>query len=268
MNPVSPKNHSQQQSVRSNEIVDYWEKSVPWVFRGEHLTYAEKRRLRYELQDYMLAAIPFHSFKSKLVLEIGSGGGIDSAEFGRHGSEVISIDLTKTGVATTRNTLREAGVIPHVVRASAQNLPFRGQSVDCVYSFGVLHHIPAVKGVVAEISRILKSDGEIIIMLYNTKSLLYAYSILFLHRDEGLSEQELVQRYSERNLNSPYTITYTKEEACRLFSEEFDSRATVHYNVIDTAEQRKVKLSVADDYELGWHIIVRGKRKNSKNEEG
>lgn len=242
--------------------LEYWERSTPWTFKGEGVTYGEKRALRYGLQDYMESVIGFDQHESELVLEIGSGGGIDSAEFGRHGAQIVSLDFTKTSTQTTRDTLIEAGIVPRVFRASAGSLPFKDASFDCVYSFGVLHHILGVAAVVKEISRVLRPGGQVICMLYNRASLLYLYSILFLHRGEG-SEEELLRRYSERNLNCPYTRAYTKDEACALFARNFDVSASVHYEVIDTPQKRKVKLDVPEECELGWHIIVRGKNRAS-----
>src|ERR1700704_3413539 len=106
-------------------FVDYWEKSVPWTFNREKLSYPERKRLRYSLQDYMLEAIPFSSYEGKRVLEIGSGSGIDSAEFAKNGADVTSLDFTETGAMTTRDTLVQAGLSSSVVRAAAQFLPFR-----------------------------------------------------------------------------------------------------------------------------------------------
>jgi SAM-dependent methyltransferase len=254
-------------------FVDYWERTVPWIFKDEKLPYRERRRLRYSLQDYMLEAIPFGSYNGKLVLEIGSGSGIDSAEFGRNGADVVSLDFTETGTKSTKDTLAQAGVSSfNVVRAAAQRLPFRDGVFDCVYSFGVLHHVPDVGPVIEEISKKLTTRGELVCMLYNRDSLLYAYSILFLHRAAGLSEEEMVSRYSERVEGCPYTKAYTKEEARNLLADGFrDVSTSIHFNVIDTLTQRKVKLQLSDDYQLGWHVIVRAKRgtgaaKNSHHE--
>lgn len=245
----------------NKRLVEYWEKSLPWSFRGETISYKEKRLFRYTLQDYMLGAIGFESFRSKVVLELGSGGGLDSAEFGRNGAEIVSVDFTESAVKITRDLLKEAGVAPNVIRATAQKLPLRDSAVDCVYTYGVLHHIPNVENVIQEISRILKAKGQLICMLYHKKSLLYAYSILFLHRDEGLAEDELLRLYSERSFNSPYTKAYTKEEAQELFSKYFDSIQTkVYYTVIDLPGKRKLKLSISDEFELGWHIIIKALR--------
>lgn len=254
-------------------FVDYWEKTVPWIFKDEKLPYKERRRLRYALQDYMLGTIPFTEYRGKIVLEIGSGSGIDSAEFGRNGADVVSLDFTETGTKSTKDTLAEAGASSfNVVRAAAENLPFRDGVFDCVYSFGVLHHIPDVGPVIEEIAKKLAKQGELICMLYNKDSLLYAYSILFLHRGAGLSEDEMVSRYSERVEGCPYTKAYTIEDVRKLLARGFNEISTsVHYNVIDTLTQRKVKLQLSDDYRLGWHVIVRARKgtgapKNSRRQ--
>jgi len=244
-------------------FVDYWERTVPWTFNGERVAYQERRRQRYALQDYMAKAIPFDSFRGKRILEIGSGGGIDSAEFGRNGAEVVSLDFTDMGAKSTRDALAEARVRSfNVVRAAAQNLPFRDGVFDCVYSFGVLHHIPDVGRVTKEIARKLAKRGELICMLYNKDSLLYAYSILFLHRAKGLSEEETVSRYSERIEGCPYTKAYTNDEVRELLADDFQGISTaIHYNAIDTPAERKVKFQLPDRYCLGWHIIVRARKR-------
>jgi len=240
----------------------YWEQHVPWAFNGESFSYEEKRRLRYSLQDYMHDSVGFDSYESKLVLELGSGGGIDSAEFAKHGAKVVSLDFTETGTRTTQNLLKSANLSPNIVKSSALRLPFKEKIFDCVYSFGVLHHIPEIKQVLDESFRILKPEGAIICMLYNRKSILYAYSILDLHSNEGFDDETLLRMYSERNLGCPYTRAYTKPEVIELFSSRFDDvRAEIKYNVIDLPDKRKFKLNLPERYELGWHIIVKGRRR-------
>lgn len=246
----------------ANEYVDYWENAIPWRFANENRSYEERRQMRYDLQDYMREGIGFERFRGKRVLEIGSGSGIDSAEFARHGAEVVSLDFTVNGTQSTRNLFKEASLTHNATRAGAQMLPFRAGSFDCVYSFGVLHHIPDVEPVVADIARVLKPGGELIIMLYNKHSLLYAYSILFAHRDEGLNEDQLVSRYSERILGCPYTMAYTRETTKSLLGKYFGPvDISVHHNVIDVQDTRKLKLNVPDRYELGWHLIARATRR-------
>jgi len=246
-----------------NEIMHYWEQSTPMSFVPEKLSYEEKRRFRYSLQDYMHDAFRFADFSGKLVLEVGSGAGIDSAEFARNGAKVISTDLTQTATELARDLLKENGLPPVVIQADAMALPFKDETFDCVYCFGVLHHIPEVETALAETHRVLKSGGRVMAMLYHRDSLLYAYSIIYWRGiKEGmlgtLTPEQLVSRYSERNEGCPYTRVYSKDEARNLFSPWFKQITTeVHYNVIDLPEQRKVKVDIADTYELGWHLIVK-----------
>ena len=248
------------------DTISFWEQGPPMGFIGEALSYEEKRQFRYSLQDYMHDIFEFEKFAGKKVLEIGCGGGIDSAEFARNGASVTSTDFTEIGVQTTKALLKEANLPSNVIQADATNLKFEDNTFDLVYSFGVLHHIPNIDKALSEIKRVLKPDGQVMVMVYNKDSLLYGYSIVYLHgikekQLEKLTMDDLIAKYSERKEDNPYTRVYTKAEAQDLFSKYFDSCSVdVRYNVIDLPQQRKVKCELSDEYELGWHLIVKGKK--------
>jgi ubiquinone/menaquinone biosynthesis C-methylase UbiE len=257
---------------KDKTIKEYWEKSTPMSFGPEQWDYEKKRKFRYDLQDYMHDSFRFQDWRGKQVMEIGCGSGIDSMEFARNGAIVTATDITDNAVALTRNLAKEAGYKVSVVQTPALELPFPDASFDCVYSYGVLHHIPNVEPKINEISRVLKKDGTLLAMLYNKNSLLYAYSVIFRHgiqekllTEQHFTESDLVSRYSERNEGCPYTKAYTKEEAKEFFSTWFkDVDVTVRFNTIDTDEQRKVKVGLDDKCELGWHLIVRASGKKAK----
>ena len=249
--------------TNKNQIKEFWEQGPPMGFLGENYSYEQKRSFRYSLQDYMHDTFKFEDFKGQKVLEIGCGAGIDSAEFARNGALVTSIDFTERSVQSTKELLIEANLPGNVMQADATKLQFEDNTFDCVYSFGVLHHIPDIEKALVEIKRVLKPGGQIMAMLYNKNSLLYGYSIVYLKgvedkQLEKLSIEELLAKYSERKEDNPYTRVYTKKEALDLFSRYFQSCTTdVRYNVVDLPEQRKVKVEVSDDYELGWHLIIK-----------
>jgi len=228
---------------------NYWDKSIPMGFVGEYKSYEEKRVFRYSLQDYMFETFQFGSFSGKKVLEIGCGAGIDAIEFARYGAIVTAIDSSEVAVALTRRLAEESGQTIMVVGALANTIPFKDNAFDCVYSFGVLHHLREVGSVLEEIQRVLKPDGTVMAMLYHKDSLLYAYSILYLNGN------------TERNPGCPYARVYTKNEATGLFSKYFTNvEVSVHYNVIDVLGKRKIKVVLPDKYELGWHLIVKAKK--------
>lgn len=250
---------------RQKAIKEYWEKCTPMSFAPERWSYEQKRQFRYNLQDYMPESFRFQDWAGKEVLEVGCGSGIDSLEFARHGAIVTATDFTDNAVNLTRKLAAEAGLAVKVVQTSALELPFPDASFDCVYSYGVLHHIPDIERALQEIRRVLRKGGTLLAMLYNKNSLLYAYSIIYRHGirdrlllDGGCAEEDLVGRYSERIEGCPYTRVYTKDEARTLFSTWFDDvQVSVRYNVIDTDQERKIKVGLDDRWELGWHLVVR-----------
>lgn len=251
---------------KDDTIKDYWEKSTPMSFGPEKWSYEKKRHFRYSLQDYMLNVFGFDEFAGKSVLEIGCGSGIDSLEFARHGAKVAAVDFTENAVKLTEELAKEAGLTVNVAKGDAKKLNFADNYFDCVYSYGVLHHIPDIEKALEEIHRVLKPGGKVMAMLYNRDSLLYAYSIIYLHGvkerlllDGHLTEEDLVSRYSERNEGCPYTKVYDRKEAQELFERWFDGvEVSVHFPVIDLPEQRKVKVSIGAKNELGWHLVTKG----------
>ena len=55
--------------------------------------------------------------------------------------------------------------------ADAEDLPFPSNTFDLGYSWGALHHTPNTERALAELVRVVRSGGEIKVMLYNRHSL-------------------------------------------------------------------------------------------------
>jgi len=264
----TPKTKNHSEPIPQGKTREFWSRAVPMTFDDQPKTYDEKRRFRYELQDYMHEVFRFDSFADKRVLEMGSGAGIDSAEFLRNGAKVVSMDFSLMSTRSTKSLFREAGLDGDVVMADARFLPFRDEKFDVAYSFGVIHHIPAVSAVLDEVKRTLRHDGLFMGMVYNKDSLLYAYSIIYLHgiREEllaqGTSELEIASRFSERFTGNAYTKAYTRDEITKLLRAHFRSVSLEpKYNVIDTVGKRKVKFQLEKlQNELGWHLIFKASK--------
>ena len=252
---------------------EYWSRSVPMTFKDETKTYEEKRRFRYELQDYMQDVFKFNTFSGKKVLEIGVGAGIDTAEFLRNGAHVVGVDFSPLAVRSARDLLKEAKLDGHILLSDAMYLPFKDQYFDVAYSFGVIHHIPNVSLVLEEIRRVLHQGGLFMGMVYNRDSLLYGYSILYSHGikegllAQGMSELEIASKFSERFTGNLYTKAYTKDEIASLLRKFFDEVwVGAYYNVIDTVEKRKVKFELeTGKTDLGWHLTFKATKRRSES---
>jgi SAM-dependent methyltransferase/uncharacterized protein YbaR (Trm112 family) len=108
--------------------------------------------------------------KGKVTLDIGCGAGISSATFGSFGAHYIGIDHSVHAATYALRHLRGSGGDGFTVQGNAELLPIRDQSIDVVYSNGVLHHTPNFATAMDEAYRVLKPGGKAIIALYATYS--------------------------------------------------------------------------------------------------
>ena len=151
-------------------------------------------RFRYQNERHLPGCLEALNVAGKKVLEIGLGEGSDSERLIRLGARWSGVDLTAESVSRvrTRLTLRD---LPYdkVRQGSVLDLPFADGSFDMVFSHGVLHHVPEIKAAQAEIHRVLRPGGELVIMIYARWSLNYLVSIGLIRRAVLLAASPLAR---------------------------------------------------------------------------
>lgn len=170
----------------------------------------------------------------KRVLEIGSGAGAHSCLFKRRGADLVAVDLTPArALSTARKLALARGPGPaRAYQADAENLPFRDEAFDVVYSNGVLHHSEDTVRCVAEVGRVLKPGGRAVIMLYSRHSANYWLSIVprgillggIFRRPQIEWEAEWIGRVTEGTpqfgaTRNPITRVYSARAMRALFSD-------------------------------------------------
>lgn len=131
---------------------------------------------RYDEQYWQRDFFDYTSFGGGRVLEIGVGLGTDLKQFARTGAECFGVDITDTHLELTRRNFELEGLPVDLRKADATHLPFPDGYFDCVYSFGVIHHIPDVAAVLDEVFRVLKPGGVFQVAVYH----LFSIHTLFL----------------------------------------------------------------------------------------
>ena len=152
--------------------------------RGDYEEFfTEYDRFRYTLEDHIPACLDAMHVDGKRVLEIGLGQGAESEQLIRRGAIWSGIDLTQESVdrVATRLALHD---LPHedLRRASVTEIPFGDAHFDLVFSHGVLHHVPDIGAAQREIHRVLRPDGELVVMVYARWSLNYLVAIGVVRR--------------------------------------------------------------------------------------
>lgn len=140
--------------------------------------FARVEETRYLTQQWQKAYFRYDQFGGKRVVEIGVGQGTDLLQFARAGAVCCGVDITDNHLDLTARNFALNGFKVDLRKTDATALPFADGSVDCVYSFGVVHHIPEAEAVIAEVHRVLKPGGVLLLGLYYKWSAFHLFTKL------------------------------------------------------------------------------------------
>jgi len=107
-------------------------------------------------------------------LEIGLGYGTVSQLLAERFRDYRGLDIAAGPVSMVRHRLAMLGVEDTTVRVlqgSALAIPHADEMFDFVCTIGCLHHTGDLPRAVAELRRVLRPGGELLVMLYNSHSL-------------------------------------------------------------------------------------------------
>jgi SAM-dependent methyltransferase len=133
---------------------------------------------RYSIEGHILECLDAIDWKGKDVLEIGLGQGADSEQLIRRGARWNGLDLTPEAAQRVRTRL-QLRKLPHgeIKVGSILEPPYAPASFDKIYSHGVLHHVPEIRRASAQIAKLLRPGGELVIMMYARWSWHYLLTI-------------------------------------------------------------------------------------------
>jgi SAM-dependent methyltransferase len=263
--------------------------------------YLDVERQRYALQPHILECQSWIDWRGKRVLEIGAGVGTDARRMIGAGAQYTGINIDRGSTEATARGLRAFSLPGISLQRDARSLGFSAGAFDVVYSFGVLQHIPEVERAVAEIERVLRPGGELLVMLYNRSSINYALEIMLLrklglrllaipgmiavlarlglpraklerhrqlHRERGpMSPQEWLSR-NTNGPDYPYCRVYGAREAAQLLSRFEILRHEVrffdhrHWGVPGRLLPPWLRRALGRRW--GWHRIVHARKPETR----
>src|SRR3954463_1308828 len=101
------------------------------------------------------------------VLEAGCGTGLLLRETAGFARSAVGLDLSRGMLSSAR----QRGL--RVVQGSLTDVPLPTGSLDLVYSMKVLAHVPPIREAVAELARVVRPGGHLLLEFYNPWSLRY-----------------------------------------------------------------------------------------------
>jgi ubiquinone/menaquinone biosynthesis C-methylase UbiE len=172
---------------------EYFEQLHPIMFRHEYLL--------------PLITEEAEELNGRKLLEVGCGMGFDAIEWIKRGVEVTAIDIAPSAIKMARQHFAIVEQQANLGVGSALNLPFPDNTFDAIYSRGVLHMTGDTPRAIAEVYRVVKPGGRVIVVnLYNR----YSWFVL-LHK----LGRENIEFHEE---DAPVTSLYSLGEIKKLFS--------------------------------------------------
>src|SRR5437868_3329237 len=128
-----------------------------------------------------------------LLVDAGCGAGMSTVELiGPILPRVryIGVDVSEA-VDVAAERFAERGESAGFLQADVSNLPFAKDSVDLIYSEGVLHHTNSTRGALEALSKLLKPGGRILFYVYRTKGPIREYTDDYVRaRLQAMSPQQ------------------------------------------------------------------------------
>src|SRR5262249_23202331 len=147
---------------------------------GAQDSFSARVEHRYAMEPWISATLTMIAARHRNVLEIGCGQGTDGlllcSLLPRNG-RYLGLDYSDFSIEQAQRAGEEARKLlnlhiePQFRWGNAESLALPPESVDCVYSCGVLHHTPDTERAIAEIYRVLRPSGEAYVSLYRKPSL-------------------------------------------------------------------------------------------------
>jgi ubiquinone/menaquinone biosynthesis C-methylase UbiE len=257
---TSPNNISGQ-SALLDQIAAYWNEHIHDLEIatqpiGTVGFFNELDAYRFDKLRYLPQVVDFNGYRGQDLLEIGCGVGIDLVRFARGGANVTGIDLAPVSIELAQDNFDQRGlpVTLHVMNGEAMRFP--DNSFDVVYMHGVLQYTADPVRMIAEAQRVLRPDGQAILMVYNKYSWLNALSKLM---GVGLEHEDapVLEKYSigqVRRLLRPFAEVKIIPERFPVESKLHKGLKATLYNKIFVKTFNLLPRSLVRF--SGWHIMA------------
>jgi SAM-dependent methyltransferase len=130
-----------------------------------------------QLRDSLALIARFWPQPAGRFLEAGCGPAAIALNLALRGVEVAGIDLSANALCAARGEFTRRGLAGEFVRGDVRRISFPDATFDFVYAGGVVEHFRELDQALAEMGRVLRPDGRLLITV---PALTLAYPYLFL----------------------------------------------------------------------------------------
>ena len=219
---------------------------------------------RYRVEPHIAEFAGFHLWAGKRVLEIGPGIGSDAAEFARNGAEYYAIDYSEESIKLARQRFVVEELEGDFWCGDASDAAsYTGlDPVDLVYSYGVIHHFPALDRILDNVYDVLKPGGEFRFMVYAKNSWKQAMIYKGLDQYEAQAGCPYARSFTKEEINeilgSRFHVERLRQDHCFMYNVEAYNAGRYELEPWFAAMPDSMREAVREY--LGWHLLVKAKK--------
>ena len=249
-------------------IIKYWDAQPCNIKHGSSPLgslefFREQSQKRYRVESHIKDFAQFESYRGKRVLEVGCGIGADAAEFARHGADYVGIDISAESVKLAKQRF-EVENLPgnFYVHNGIDDLRKFG-NFDLVYTFGVVHHYINEDRIINNIHDVLSPNGELKMMVYAKHSWKYAMILKGLDQYEAQANCPYAKCYTNEDIHAllgdKFSVNEIKQSHCFMYNVPKYKQGIYELEPWFAAMPEEMRVAVKEH--LGWHLLVKAKRK-------
>ena len=186
-----------------------------------------------DVREKALAAADVQS--GKLAADIGAGTGFVTEGLIREGLNVIAVDSSRAMLEEMRKKFEGVDSIDYRL-AESKSLPIQEQTLDYIFANMYLHHVDSPQEAIAEMVRILKPGGKIVITDLDE----HDYEVLRSEQHDrwlGFKREDIKKWFIEAGLVN-VSVDCAGEDCC---DESKDSSKTIRISLFLASGEKQQK---------------------------
>ena len=202
------------------------------LFKRIKASYDSQRSRGEGIGTYLSNELKIDALKGKTCIIVGPGCGEEAMELHLLSkAKVIGIDLSHKSATLTNKFLHKFGDKSGIgIQGDSRFLPIQSNSIDYVFSSGVIHHSPNIQKSIDEIHRVLKPNGEFCVALYHKYSITWMKFLLKALLRGNWTKKKLNKYISRQTENAwitddkknPHTKLFSRPQCFNLFKDFSD----------------------------------------------
>jgi len=222
--------------------------------------YDEVEWRKYFVEPHIPRFAQFDRWCGRRVLEIGCGIGTDAVNFARAGADYTGLELSQTSLALAQKRFEVFGLNGTFYLGDAEHLsevmPSKG--FDLIYSFGVIHHTPNPRLVIAGAHELIRPDGELRIMLYAKNSWKAMMIEAGCDQPEAQSGCPIATVYTREMIDDLVSdfFTIVSVDQAHIFPYVVDKYVRYEYELQPWIAAMPKEAFAALERHLGWHYLI------------